>query len=181
MSASGPVPEAMVKMWGKSPQRSAAMYCGYGTRACKTKYTDRWGLPVRCQGVGCVDKWQIQKQKPAYGSTFALIETSLSFFNAWGSLSVVRRGSRGFFVSGIFRVGKKHDNWQRLQLSVDANRNLNRMLTENWTAFNAVNIEKNQRLRLKKSLQACRFLKNSLFGRYFCASCYKHTGDNNYL
>ena len=34
-------PEAMVKMWGKSPRRSAAMYCGYGTRACKTKYTDR--------------------------------------------------------------------------------------------------------------------------------------------
>ena len=31
--------------------------------------------------------------------------------------------------------------------------------------------------KAEKSLQACRFLKNSLFGRYFCASVKVITGD----
>lgn len=35
-----------------------ATYRGYGSGGCKTKYTDSQGLPVRCQGVGCEDKWQ---------------------------------------------------------------------------------------------------------------------------
>ena len=30
----------------------------YVPEACKAKYTDSQGLPVRCQGVGCEDKWQ---------------------------------------------------------------------------------------------------------------------------
>ena len=43
---------------------------GYGPGGCKTKYTGSKGSPARCQGVGCADKWQIQKQKPAYGPAF---------------------------------------------------------------------------------------------------------------
>ena len=42
---------------------------GYGTGACKNKYTGRYGLPVHFQGVVCVDKWQYE-QKPAYGPAF---------------------------------------------------------------------------------------------------------------
>lgn len=50
--------KVMVKTRGKSSRRAAAMSHGYGTGTCKTKYTDRRGLPARCQGVGCEDKWQ---------------------------------------------------------------------------------------------------------------------------
>lgn len=60
----------MVKTRVKSSRRASAMPYGYGIRVCKTKYTGKRGLPARCQGVGCVDKWQIQKQKPAYGPAF---------------------------------------------------------------------------------------------------------------
>ena len=48
--------KAMVKTRGKSSRRGVAMLSGYATGSCKTKYTDSYGLPVRCQGVGCEDK-----------------------------------------------------------------------------------------------------------------------------
>ena len=35
------------------------MQKGYGTGACKTKYTGKRELPASCRGVGCEDKWQI--------------------------------------------------------------------------------------------------------------------------
>ena len=59
-----------VKTRGKSSRRDMATCRGYGSGGCKTKYTGSQGSPARCQGVGCEDKWQIQKQKPAYGPAF---------------------------------------------------------------------------------------------------------------
>ena len=50
---------ARVKMRGKSSRRLLATAVGYVPEVCKTKYTGSQGLPVRCQGVCCEDKWQI--------------------------------------------------------------------------------------------------------------------------
>lgn len=88
--------DARVKTRGKSSRRSMATCSGYGPGGCKTKYTGSQGSPARCQGVGCADKWQIQKQKPAYGPAFFNIdikryENDINESNADCSIGFMRK------------------------------------------------------------------------------------------